>query len=121
MKKTLVISESPSKGRKIAEYLGKDYEVMACYGHIADLAKGGRFGLGVDLDKDFKPHYVLNEDKIKVVDDLINAAKNCKEIVILSDKDREGEAIAFHISQRLHDVGIPMRRGVFNEVKKDKI
>lgn len=119
--KTLVIVESPAKAGKIQEYLGKDYIVLASKGHITDLAKGGRFGLGVDVEKDFKPHYVLMEDKIDTLENLMNAAKKCDQIFIASDPDREGEAIAWHLSQRLSDMGKPIKRVVFNEIKKAKI
>jgi DNA topoisomerase I len=119
--KTLVIVESPAKADSIQKYLGKDYVVMASKGHIADLAKGGRFGLGVDVDNDFKPHYVLMEDKISIVDDLINAAKKVDQILIASDPDREGEAIAWHLAKRLEDVGKPIKRVVFGEIKKSVV
>lgn len=117
--KILVIVESPSKAAKIQEYLGKDYIVLASKGHITDLAKGGRFGLGVDIENNFKPHYVLMEDKVSTLDTLLNAAKNCDKILVASDPDREGEAIAWHLSQRLFDVGKPIKRMVFNKIKKD--
>src|SRR5271169_3027004 len=119
--KTLVIVESPAKGHKIQEYLGKDYTVLASKGHIADLAKGGRFGLGVDIDNDFKPHYVLMEDKIVVLDNIFAAAKKVDRILIASDPDREGEAIAWHLAKRLEDVGKPIKRIVFGEIKKSVI
>src|ERR1035441_5242374 len=99
--KTLVIVESPSKGRKIQEYLGKDYVVLASKGHITDLAKGGKHGLGVDVTNNFKPHYVLMEDKLDVMDALLAAAKKVDRILIASDPDREGEAIAWHLADRL--------------------
>lgn len=116
--KTLVIVESPAKAANIQTYLGKDYIVLASKGHITELAKGGRFGLGVDIENQFRPHYVLMEDKVDTLDALINAAKTCDQILIASDPDREGEAIAWHLSQRLADVGIPIKRVVFNEIKK---
>ncbi len=119
--KTLVIVESPAKAEKIQGYLGKDYVVLASKGHITDLAKGGRFGLGVDIDKDFKPHYVLMEDKIETLDSLLKAAKKVDQIFVASDPDREGEAIAWHLAQRLADTGKPIKRMVFNEIKKDKL
>jgi DNA topoisomerase-1 len=119
--KTLVIVESPAKAEKIQEYLGKDYIVLASKGHITDLAKGGRFGLGVDIEKDFRPHYVLQEDKLDTLDMLLNACKKCDAILIASDPDREGEAIAWHLQERLKDTGLPIKRVVFNEIKKDKI
>lgn len=119
--KTLVIVESPSKAQKIQEYLGKNYVVMASKGHITDLAKGGKLGLGVDVDNNFKPRYVLMDDKIDIVDSLIAAAKNVDQIFVASDPDREGEAIAWHLAQRLADCEKPIKRMVFNEIKKAKL
>lgn len=119
--KTLVIVESPAKAGSIQKYLGKDYVVMASKGHITDLAKGGKHGLGVDVDNNFKPHYVLMEDKIDVLDNLLSAAKKVDQIYVASDPDREGEAIAWHLAQRLADVGKPIKRVVFNKIKKDTI
>jgi DNA topoisomerase-1 len=119
--KTLVIVESPSKASKIQEYLGKNYVVLASKGHITDLAKGGKHGLGVDVDNNFKPRYVLMEDKVETLDALIAAAKKADQILIASDPDREGEAIAWHLAQRLSDVGKPIKRMVFNEIKKAKL
>jgi len=119
--KTLVIVESPAKAEKIQGYLGKDYVVLASKGHITDLAKGGKFGLGVDIDNNFRPRYVLQEDKIDTLDMLLKATKKCDNILIASDPDREGEAIAWHLQERLKDTGLPIKRVVFNEIKKAKI
>lgn len=113
-----MIVESPAKAQNIQGYLGKDYIVLASKGHITDLAKGGRFGLGVDIDKDFKPHYVLQEDKVETLDALLKAAQKCGRILIASDPDREGEAIAWHLQERLKDTGLPIKRVVFGEIKK---
>jgi len=117
--KTLIIVESPAKGQKIQEYLGKDYIVMASKGHITDLAKGGKHGLGVDINNDFKPHYVLSDDKIDILDALLAASKKVDRIFVASDPDREGEAIAWHLATRLADTGKPIKRMVFNKIKKD--
>lgn len=119
--KTLVIVESPAKAEKIQGYLGKDYVVMASKGHITDLAKGGKFGLGVDVENDFRPRYVLMEDKVETLDMLLKAAKKVDQIFVASDPDREGEAIAWHLAQRLADTGKPIKRMVFNEIKKAKL
>jgi DNA topoisomerase-1 len=119
--KTLVIVESPAKGHKIQEYLGKDYIVMASKGHITDLAKGGKHGLGVDIANNFKPRYVLSEDRLDIMDDLLAAAKKVDRILVASDPDREGEAIAWHLADRLADTGKPIKRMVFNKIKKDAI
>jgi len=117
--KTLVIVESPAKAHKIQDILGKDYIVMASKGHITDLAKGGRFGLGVDIENDFRPRYVLMEDKIETLDALLAASKKVDRILVASDPDREGEAIAWHLAARLADTGKPIKRMVFNKIKKD--
>lgn len=119
--KTLVIVESPAKAESIQKYLGKDFVVMASKGHITDLGKGGSHGLGVDVDNNFRPRYVLQEDKVDVLNALMNAAKKVDQIFVASDPDREGEAIAWHLAQRLSDMGKPIQRVVFNEIKKDKI
>ena len=121
MSKTLIIVESPSKAQKIQEYLGKKYVVMASKGHIADLAKGGKHGMGIDIENNFKPRYVLMDDKVDLLDSLISAAKQCDCILVASDPDREGEAIAWHLASRLQDVGKPIKRMVFNEIKKEKL
>lgn len=120
-KPTLVIVESPGKIKAIQQYLGKDYIVKASFGHIADLSKGGKFGIGIDIDNKFKPHYVLLEDKIKVVDELIETASKCELILLCSDPDKEGEAISWHLQQRLQDCGVPIKRAVFNEISKKAI
>lgn len=116
--KTLVIVESPHKAQLIQGFLGKDYIVMASVGHITELAKGGKFGLGVDVNNNFKPRYVISADKVEVLDNLMDAAKQCDQILIASDPDREGEAIAWHLKERLEDVGKPIKRVVFNKISK---
>lgn len=121
MGKTLVIVESPTKGEKIQEYLGKNYIVMASKGHIADLGKGGKHGIGIDIKNNFKPRYVLMDDKIEILDNLIKYAQECDNILLSADNDREGESISWHLFQRLQDVGKPIKRMVFNEIKKTAI
>jgi DNA topoisomerase I len=121
MSKTLVIVESPAKARHIQEYLGNNYVVMASKGHITELAKGGKHGLGVDIDNNFKPHYVLMDDKLDVMDALLAAAKKVDNILVASDPDREGEAIAWHLADRLQDTGKPIKRVVFGEIKKSVV
>ncbi len=119
--KTLVIVESPAKADKIQNYLGKDYVVLASKGHIADLAKGGKYGIGVDVLNNFKPHYVISEDRIDILNNIMKAAKTCDQIFVASDPDREGEAIAWHLAKRLEDFEKPIKRMVFHEIKKDKL
>lgn len=121
MSKILVVVESPTKAVKIQEYLGNNFIVVACRGHIADLAKGGRFGLGVDVENSFKPHYILMDDKIDILNNIMRLAKTCDAILLASDNDREGEAISWHLSQRLADMDKPIKRMVFNKIKKDAL
>lgn len=119
--KTLVIVESPSKGATIQNYLGKDYVVMASKGHITELAKGGKHNLGIDIEDNFRPRYVIMDDKLDVLDGLLSAAKKVDRVFIASDPDREGEAIAWHIAQRLDGIEKPIKRVVFHEIKKSAI
>lgn len=118
---TLVIVESPSKAKKIQEYLGKDFMILASYGHIADLAKGGKQGLGIDIERDFKPRYVIAEGQTATLEALVSAAKSCDQILLAADNDREGEAIAWHLNSRLEDLGKPIWRIEFNEITKKAV
>jgi len=119
--KTLIIVESPTKAKKIESFLSDNFIVMSCKGHITELAKGGKHGLGVDIDNKFKPKYVISDDKIEVVNQLLKVGKSCNFIMLAPDLDREGTAIAWHLSQRLADLDKPMKRIEFNEIKKNKI
>ncbi len=115
--KNLVIVESPAKARTIVRYLGKDFEAISSYGHIRDLPKKE---LGVDVDKGFKPTYIISPDKKKTVAQLKKAAKGAT-IWLASDPDREGEAIAWHIC---HILGIDPKktnRVVFHEFTQPAI
>jgi DNA topoisomerase-1 len=98
MAKSLVIVESPAKARTIKKYLGKDFDVEASSGHLIDLPSNR---LGVDIEKNFKPQYVVISDKKKFLGQLEKAAKKVEKIYLASDPDREGEAIAWHIVDRL--------------------
>lgn len=98
MAKSLVIVESPAKAKTIKKYLGKDFNVEASSGHLVDLPSNR---LGVDIEKDFKPHYVVIKDKKRFLDQLEKAAKKAEKVYLASDPDREGEAIAWHIVNRL--------------------
>jgi len=119
--KTLIIVESPSKAKKIETFLSKDYKVLSSVGHITDLAKGGSFNLGIDLNNKFKPRYVLQEDKLEILEGLMTAAEMCDNILIASDPDREGEAIAWHLHDRLVDCGKPIKRIEFREITKKAV
>ncbi|MGL4208376.1 MAG: DNA topoisomerase, partial [Candidatus Adiutrix sp.] len=100
MSKSLLIVESPAKAKTIGKYLGPDFEVRASIGHIIDLPKSN---LGVDVKSGFTPEYVVIDGKQKVINDLKKAAKGKETIYLGPDPDREGEAIAWHISQALGD------------------
>lgn len=96
--KNLVLVESPTKSRKLQEFLGSDYRVEASMGHIRDLPKGE---LGIDTEHNFVPKYVIPRDKTKRVNDLKKLAKEANILWLATDPDREGEAIAWHLSELL--------------------
>ena len=127
----LVIVESPAKARTIAGYLGDDYVVESSIGHVRDLPqraadvpeafKGEAWArLGVDVDNDFKPLYVVSPGKKDVVRDLKRALKDCDELFLATDEDREGEAIAWHLLELLSP-RVPVRRMVFHEITPEAI
>lgn len=121
MKKHLVIVESPSKSKTIEKYLGKDYRVVSSKGHVCDLATRGKEGLGIDVDHDFEPTYVISKDKKDVVKELKEYASKAQDILLASDPDREGEAIAWHLA-RVLDLDINNEnRIVFHEITKPAI
>ena len=113
----LVIVESPTKAKTLSRFLGEGYQIEASMGHLRDLPKSK---LGVDVDKKFKPDYVVDESKERYVRLLKKAAKGKEEIVIATDPDREGEAIAYHIEYLLKD-GAKFSRIVFHEITKSAI
>ena len=92
----LVIVESPSKAKTIGKYLGSDYIVKACMGHLRDLPKST---LGVDIEHDFEPHYIQVKGKESLVHELKDAAKDCDTVYLATDPDREGEAISWHLRE----------------------
>lgn len=116
----LVIVESPGKIKKIQGYLGNTYKVIASVGHIVDLAKGGQYNMGVDL-KTFIPKYVITDDKKDVYKRILDEANQASEIYLAMDDDREGNAIAWHIKQRLAGITAPIKKVVFKEITKDGI
>ena len=117
----LVIVESPTKCETIKRYLGDDYVVKASYGHIRDLATKGKGGLGIDVDNGFAPAYIINKDKKKVVWDLQKLAKEADEVILATDPDREGEAIAWHLANVL-DLDIASNKRLeFHEITRDSI
>jgi DNA topoisomerase-1 len=118
MPKNLVIVESPAKAKTIEKYLGKDYIVRSSFGHIRDLPKKG---LNIDVEHSFSPTYAINADKTKVVSELKKAAKASSEVWLASDEDREGEAIAWHLTQALGLNLKTTKRIVFHEITKPAI
>ncbi len=130
MGKSLVIVESPAKARTIEGYLGSDYAVGSSIGHVRDLpdrakdvpeAQRKRFGaLGVDVDDGFEPYYVVDPAKKKVIADLKKRLADADELLLATDEDREGEAIAWHLVQVLKPK-VPVKRMVFHEITKDAI
>ncbi|MFR9752601.1 type I DNA topoisomerase [Nocardia sp. 004] len=127
----LVIVESPTKARKIAPYLGRNYTVEASVGHIRDLPRGAAdvpakykgqswARLGVDVDNDFEPIYIVNPDKKAKVTELKSLLKDADELYLATDPDREGEAIAWHLLETLKPK-VPVRRMVFHEITEPAI
>jgi DNA topoisomerase-1 len=118
--KSLVIVESPAKAKTISKYLGKDYTVKASVGHIMDLPKSK---LGVDIEKDFEPQYIQIKGKAPVVKELKSAAKKADRILIATDPDREGEAIAAHVAGVVATTAKTdeIYRVLFNEITKKAI
>lgn len=118
MKKNLVIVESPSKAKTIEKYLGKDYKVVSSKGHICDLATSGKGGLGIDVENDFKPTYRISKEKKEVVKELKELAKDADKVILASDPDREGEAIAWHLARELGLSENDNNRVTFHEITK---
>jgi DNA topoisomerase-1 len=119
MAKNLVIVESPAKAKTIEGYLGTDFLVKSSYGHVADLPSHG--GLNIDIEHGFLPHYEVNEDKQKVVQELRSLAKKAEVVWLATDDDREGEAISWHLKETLGLKDSETRRIVFREITKPAI
>lgn len=117
----LVIVESPHKCETIGKYLGKGYKVMASIGHLDDLATSGKGGFGIDPDNGFKANYVIDKDKIKTVNELKKAVKASDEVILATDPDREGEAIAWHLAKILGLDPLTTKRLEFHEITSDSI
>ncbi len=118
MTKNLVIVESPAKAKTIEKFLGKDFTVRSCYGHIRDLAKGDD---AIDIKNNFQPHYEISEDKKAVVSELKKLSKEAEMVWLASDEDREGEAISWHLSEALGLDAKKTKRIVFHEITKPAI
>ena len=118
MGKNLVIVESPAKAKTIEKFLGKDFTVRSCFGHIRDLSSNN---LSVDVENNFEPHYEIPEDKQKVVAELKKLSKNAETVWLATDEDREGEAISWHLAQVLELNEDRTKRIVFHEITKPAI
>src|SRR3989338_5450645 len=113
---SLVVVESPTKSRTISKFLGKNYKVVASFGHVRDLPKNK---LGVDVDKNFEATYIVPTKAKKVVAELKKDAKAADEVILATDEDREGESISWHLAQALK-LENP-KRIVFHEITKTAI
>src|SRR4030065_1573715 len=118
MAKNLVIVESPAKAKTIEKFLGKDFQVESSFGHIADLPSKE---IGIDVEGNFSPKYVVPADKKALVKRLKDLAKNAEMVWLASDEDREGEAIAWHLYEQLKLKEANTKRIVFHEITKKPI
>ncbi len=118
MAKNLLIVESPAKAKTIEKILGPDFEVKSCFGHIRDLEKDD---MGIDVKNNFKPRYIVPDEKKKVVHDLKQLAKKSGEVWLATDEDREGEAISWHLCEVLGLDPATTKRIVFHEITKPAI
>ncbi|HVE80846.1 MAG TPA: type I DNA topoisomerase [Candidatus Dormibacteraeota bacterium] len=116
--RNLVIVESPAKAKTIEKYLGKEFDVVASYGHVRDLPKKG---MSIDIEHNFEPTYEISPDKKKVVSELKKLAKGAKTVWLASDEDREGEAIAWHLCEALGLKPDATKRIVFHEITEPAI
>ena len=135
MDKTLVVVESPAKAKTIKKYLGSGYEVKASVGHVKDLPmraeRSDRFNglsksssdsvLGVDVEEGFRPHYEVIPGKEKIIKGLREAAQKAERVFLATDPDREGEAIAWHLSEELNKPEEQVYRVLFNELTEKTI
>ena len=117
----LVIVESPAKTHTIGAYLGSDFKVVSSKGHIRDLATSGKFGLGVDVDNNFEPNYVVIKGKNKDIKELKKDIKESEYVYLATDPDREGEAISWHLYDALGIKDNNYERIVFNEITKPAV
>ena len=118
MAKNLLIVESPAKAKTIEKILGKEFQVKSCFGHIRDLEKAG---MGIDVENNFEPRYIVPDDKERVVKELRELAKKSEEVWLATDEDREGEAISWHLCEVLGLDPRSTKRIVFHEITKPAI
>jgi DNA topoisomerase-1 len=122
MSRHLVIVESPAKARTIERYLGGDYRVLASYGHVRDLPQNpGKGKLGVDIEHDFRPEYVIADDRRRQVDAIAREAQRADTVYLATDLDREGEAIAWHVAEAAAIPPDKARRVTFSEITERAI
>lgn len=119
--KNIIIVESPAKCKTISKYLGGDYTVVSSKGHIRDLATSGKYGLGIDIENDFKPSYEIIKGKKKDVKYLKDLIEKSDHIYLATDPDREGETISWHLYDELKVPDEKYDRIVFNEITKDVV
>ena len=119
MSKNLMIVESPSKGKTIAKYLGKDFHLMSSQGHVRDIEGIGKNSMGIDFSNGYAPNYVIEKDKIQLVESLRKEALKADKVWLASDPDREGEAIAWHIQEILQLPKEKVCRITFNDTTKE--
>lgn len=117
----LVIVESPTKCHTIKNYLGDDYKVLATKGHVRELATSGKGGLGVDVENGFKPTYTIPDKQIATINKLKEEMANCDEVILATDPDREGEAIAWHVCEVLNLDVNKTKRLEFHEITKEAL
>lgn len=116
--KSLVVVESPTKARTLQKFLSRGYEVVASMGHVKDLPKSQ---LGVDVDADFAPKYIVIKGKGPVLKSLREAAKKADSVYMATDPDREGEAISWHLQAALGSVTQKVKRIEFHEITKEAV
>ena len=121
MSKNLVIVESPAKAKTIEKFLGADYHVLSSQGHIRDIEPLGKNSMGIDFENGYAPHYVVDEHKTHLIEQLEREAKKADTVWLASDEDREGEAIAWHLKEVLGLESKDTKRIVFHEITQNAI